>query len=358
MPKLLLPTVLVVILMTLAACAEATPTPFATPTETAAAVGQSEATPATSSDEEPTPPSAQTFTKPPELTEIIAPTPTSEPEPTATETSPATEAPTAAPAPTETPAPAPEPTVTSSPTSEPTLVATATPVPTPVQSAPMWRGLTVATEDRCSDYNADDYHYSPSVEPRIVEVQGGIYGPYTGTWFESIKDTDIEHIVARSEAHDSGLCAADPETWDRFASDILNLTLASPSVNRHQKSDKDAAEWLPALNECWYVDRVVQVRRKYQLTIDRAEAEAIDRVLAGCESTEMIVRAPGTSSAATSTPTPTPAGVVDALAMYDDNGNGRITCTEARAHGIAPVHRGHPAYEFMRDADGDGVVCE
>ena len=42
--------------------------------------------------------------------------------------------------------------------------------------------------------------------------------------------------------------------------------------------------------------------------------------------------------------------------MYDDNGNGRITCAEARAHGIAPVHREHPAYEYMRDADGDGVV--
>ena len=36
----------------------------------------------------------------------------------------------------------------------------------------------------------------------------------------------------------------------------------------------------------------------------------------------------------------------------------RITCREARAHGIAPVRRGHPAYPFMRDGDGDGVVCE
>ncbi|WP_420462033.1 excalibur calcium-binding domain-containing protein [Candidatus Palauibacter sp.] len=46
------------------------------------------------------------------------------------------------------------------------------------------------------------------------------------------------------------------------------------------------------------------------------------------------------------------------LALYDDNGNGRISCAEARAHGIAPVSRGHPAYEHMRDGDGDGVVCE
>ena len=48
----------------------------------------------------------------------------------------------------------------------------------------------------------------------------------------------------------------------------------------------------------------------------------------------------------------------NALEMYDDNGNGRITCAEARAHGIAPVPRGHPAYQYMRDGNGDGVVCE
>ena len=232
------------------------------------------------------------------------------------------------------------------------------------QPSPVWRGITIAPEHRCSPYDADDYRYSPSVEPRIVEGQGGIYGPYTGTWFESIKETDIEHIVARSEAHDSGLCAADAATRSEFASDLLNLTLASPSVNRHQKSDNDLAEWLPELNQCWYVDRTLQVRREYGLTIDRAEADAVDRVLAECQPTEMVMLAPGGSATATATLTqvppeiPSPAPDVDALAMWDDNGNGRITCAEARAHGIVPVRRGHPAYQYMRDADGDGVVCE
>ena len=202
------------------------------------------------------------------------------------------------------------------------------------------------------------------MEPRVVEAQGGIYGPYTGTWFGSIRETDIEHIVARSEAHDSGLCAASPATRAAFASDLLNLTLASPSVNRHQKSDNDVAEWLPGLNQCWYVDRTLQVRREYGLTIDIVEAAAADRVLAGCESTEMLETAPRASETGTATPTraapatPSPEADVDALALWDDNGNGRITCAEARALGIAPVHRGHPAYQYMRDADGDGVVCE
>ena len=59
-------------------------------------------------------------------------------------------------------------------------------------------------------------------------------------------------------------------------------------------------------------------------------------------------------------PTPSAAApsTSDTLQRWDTNGNGRITCKEAREHGIAPVHRKHPAYRFMRDGDGDGVVCE
>ena len=160
--------------------------------------------------------------------------------------------------------------------------------PTP---APTWRGLTIADEDRCSPYDSDDYSYPQSVEPRIVEGMGGIvYGPYTGRRFATTRETDIEHIVARSEAHDSGLCAADDDTRARFASDLLNLTLASPEVNREQKRAYDAAEWLPQLNRCWYADRIVQVRQKYALTIDQAEADALERVLSGCASVDMVVR--------------------------------------------------------------------
>ena len=361
MAKILLTSTLI-ILLTLPACADATPaaepTAVATPTEMPTEDIRAEPTLPVIQTVEPDPTSVQPPTNTPAPAALPTATQTPEPDATATETSPTSEAATMAPAPTETPTPTPEPTATPVPTLAPVRSPTKTPPPTPVQSATRWRGLTVAPENRCSDYDSDDYRYSPAVESRIVRAQGGIYGPYTGNWFDDTSETDIEHIVARSEAHDSGLCAAKPQTRDRFAADLLNLNLASPSVNRHQKVDKDASEWLPALNQCWYVDRVVQVRQKYQLTIDQAEAEAIDGVLADCESTEMVVLDRGAPTTVAATPAPTDAPDVDALAMYDDNGNGRITCAEARAHGITPVHRGHPPYEFMRDADGDGVVCE
>ena len=109
-------------------------------------------------------------------------------------------------------------------------------------SAESWRGLTVAPENRCSPYDRKrDYPYSQSVEQDIVPKLGAVYGPYTGTCFASKRQTDIEHIVATSEAHDSGLCAADRATRKRFARDLRNLTLASPRVNRHQKSGRTRA---------------------------------------------------------------------------------------------------------------------
>ena len=106
--------------------------------------------------------------------------------------------------------------------------------------------------------------------------------PYTGRFFRSTRETDIEHIVAVSEARDSGLCAAD----------LLNLTLASPDVNRCSESGKcayDASQWLPPMNQCWFAARVITVRLKYDLTVDRRKADALERVLSGCASTAMIV---------------------------------------------------------------------
>ena len=211
-------------------------------------------------------------------------------------------------------------------------------------AASHWWGLEIRPESRCSPYERSDYRYSQSVELAIIERLGGIYSPYTGRCFASQWETDIEHIVALSEAHDSGLCEPVPNIMQlrqAFASDPLNLTLASPALNRERKRHYDGAEWMPPMNQCWFAQRIVDVRRKYGLTIDRREAEALERILSACSSVEMEF-----------------IDCASALNEYDDDGNGRISCSEARRHGIAPVPRNHPAYPFMNDADSDGVVCE
>ena len=108
-----------------------------------------------------------------------------------------------------------------------------------------YRGVRIEPEVRCAPYDRDEYSYLQSVESQIIAGIGKIYGPYTGQCFTTARETDIEHIVAVSEAHDSGLCSVSAATKTRFARDVLNLTLASPRVNRYEKGAKDAAEWQP-----------------------------------------------------------------------------------------------------------------
>ncbi|MYE12190.1 MAG: hypothetical protein F4X99_11160 [Gammaproteobacteria bacterium] len=150
----------------------------------------------------------------------------------------------------------------------------------------VWRGLVVAPEFRCAPYDRSDYRYPRTVEEAIVRELGDLFGPYTCTRFGSTRDTEIEHMVALSEAHDSGLCAADPGTRRRFARELRNLTVAAPSINR-SKGARDASEWLPESNRCWFAGRIVDVRLAYGLTIDRGEADALDAVLAGCPAGDM-----------------------------------------------------------------------
>ncbi len=125
-----------------------------------------------------------------------------------------------------------------------------------------------------------------------------------------------------------------------------------PSSGRSPRRPRPVSWWLPPQNRCWYAARIVAGRQQYGLTIDRREADALDRVLSGCTSTETIMFARGAVPA----PAAPAAADSEAIAEWDDNGNGRITCAEARAHGIAPVTRDHPAYPFMRDGDGASVL--
>ena len=82
------------------------------------------------------------------------------------------------------------------------------------------------------------------MEPQIVnQMVGRIYGPYTGTYFASTGETDIEHIVARSEALDSGLCADSASTKQSFARALLNPTL---TCTHRIPARKDGIGWLVA----------------------------------------------------------------------------------------------------------------
>ena len=70
---------------------------------------------------------------------------------------------------------------------------------------------------------------------------GKIFSPYTGECFRNLGQTNVEHVVARPEAHYSGLCRADIAIRKEFASDLLSLTLASPATNSKKWSHDPAS---------------------------------------------------------------------------------------------------------------------
>ena len=156
--------------------------------------------------------------------------------------------------------------------------------------AETWRGLKVCDEQPRDGYDRDAFgsgHRSLEDEiiaalPPTMKANGQVYTPYSCLAFDITADgtaaTDIEHIVALAETHDSGI--ADDRRRD-IASDLDNLTIADPTVNQSQKSDRDAAEWMPARHGAWFAERVIQVKLEYGLSVDPAERDALEALLSG-----------------------------------------------------------------------------
>ena len=174
---------------------------------------------------------------------------------------------------------------------------TSGPVPADAET---WRGLQVCDEQPREGYDRDAFGsaYS-SLEDDIIDMlpptmkaEGQVYTPYSCLAFDIRADgtaaTDIEHIVALAEAHDSGI--ADDRRRD-IAADLDNLTIADPQVNRTQKSDRDAGEWTPARHGAWFAERVVAVKLEYGLSVDARERDALEALLAaGGAQTELCGR--------------------------------------------------------------------
>ena len=88
-----------------------------------------------------------------------------------------------------------------------------------------------------------------------------------------------------------------PPGWRELA----RHTRALKGLRKDQKSGKDAGGWMPGMNQRWFAGQVIAVKRKYGLTVDDREARALEGVLSGCASTEMVV-ADGQAQMAEPTP--------------------------------------------------------
>ena len=118
-------------------------------------------------------------------------------------------------------------------------------------------------------------------------IAGLLLDPFSGKviTFSSTKSTiDIDHVVALSNAWQTGAAYFDKTKRQQIANDPLNLLAVDFSLNR-KKGDGDAATWLPPLKSyrCDYVARQIAVKAKYGLWVTQPEKNAIVKLLEKCE---------------------------------------------------------------------------
>ena len=189
-----------------------------------------------------------------------------------------------------------------------------------------------------------------------VVISGILNDPYTGKVINFMRGKDtseqvqIDHVVALSDAWQSGAQEISAQERLQLANDPENLLAVDGPANQ-QKSDSDAATWLPANASfrCSYVARQIRVKAKYHLWVKPAEKEAMINVLTPC------------AGAAEAPPAPKPAPVPQVDTPPAQNPAPALafqTCADARAAGYRNMHRGAPGYSEHLDRDGDGIACE
>ncbi|MGZ4588963.1 MAG: HNH endonuclease family protein, partial [Mycobacteriaceae bacterium] len=130
--------------------------------------------------------------------------------------------------------------------------------------------------------------YKPGTRNCLV-LTGTLNDPYSGrqipfTRGETTSSAiQIDHVVALSDAWQTGAQQLDAVRRTAFANDPLNLLAVDGPLNT-QKSDSDAASWLPPNKSfrCTYVARQIAVKSAYALWVTQAEHDAITTVLQSC----------------------------------------------------------------------------
>lgn len=120
-------------------------------------------------------------------------------------------------------------------------------------------------------------------------LSGTLQDPYTGKTIYFTRgettsdDVQIDHVVALSNAWQTGAQQLTYERRVELANDPLNLLAVDGAANE-QKSDSDAATWLPPNKafRCAYAKRQISVKLKYSLWVTSAEQAALGRELARC----------------------------------------------------------------------------
>jgi len=129
-----------------------------------------------------------------------------------------------------------------------------------------------------------------------VVFSGTLLDRYSGESIDFVRGNvtsmavQIDHVVALSNAWQTGAFKLTVEQRTALANDPLNLFAVKGSLNL-QKSDGDAATWLPPMKSfrCAYVAQQIAVKAKYSLWVVPPEKTAMVAILAKCPGQKLPV---------------------------------------------------------------------
>jgi len=161
---------------------------------------------------------------------------------------------------------------------------------------------------------------------RCQVATGEWLAPFTGDTVTDATKLDVDHMVPLKNAHDSGGWAWDKSRKSAYANEMAysdHLIAVTASANR-KKGAKGPEGWKPSNRDYWcdYAVDWVQIKVDWGLSAIKAEWEALQEMLARCDSPPSITAIPSKAepppTAKPVTPVTTPAppatpGVVDVL---------------------------------------------
>jgi hypothetical protein len=127
-----------------------------------------------------------------------------------------------------------------------------------------------------------------------VVLSGTLIDRYSGETINFVRgdvssmEVQIDHVVALSNSWQTGAFKLSIAQRTALANDPLNLFAVKGRLNS-QKSDGDAATWLPPLKSfrCAYVAQQIAVKAKYSLWVVAPEKAAMQAILAQCPTQEV-----------------------------------------------------------------------
>lgn len=114
------------------------------------------------------------------------------------------------------------------------------------------------------------------------DIQSGeLFDYYTGKTISLADGIDIDHIVAKKNAWDSGGYVWNEDAWIKYVNDEDRVLIATSESTNRSKGSKDAADWLPENTEYWckYIIQQIEIKNYYNLSVRQIEKDKMQEVL-------------------------------------------------------------------------------